>query len=244
MAEELSSKESIKRILTDLKNLDTKLLELNNIYYYHDEENIYKGYAMIVGPKDTLYYGGYYFFEFTFSHYYPFKPPVVKFKTCDGKTRFHPNLYRDGKVCLSILNTWRGETWSSCQSISTVLLQLVVLLDKEPFLHEPGITNQHKDYNSYHKIVFYKNIKHSIMYYLNKERIPEKFEMFYDIIIDKFKMNIDDILVELNKTITKNNIALYEHMLMTNVYKMTFRINYKMLLNDLEYMKKMLKDKN
>ena len=33
----------------------------------------------------------------------------LTYLTNDGNTRFHPNLYRNGKVCLSVLNTWRGK---------------------------------------------------------------------------------------------------------------------------------------
>ena len=42
---------------------------------------------------------------------YPFKPPKVTYKTNDGFTRFNPNLYKNGKVCISLLNTWQGEQW-------------------------------------------------------------------------------------------------------------------------------------
>ena len=51
---------------------------------------------------------------------YPSSAPHIQFLTTNGgKTRFNPNLYSDGKVCLSILGTWRGESgeqWSSVQN--------------------------------------------------------------------------------------------------------------------------------
>jgi len=51
---------------------------------------------------------------------YPSSAPHIVFLTTNGgKTRFNPNLYSDGKVCLSILGTWRGESgeqWSSVQN--------------------------------------------------------------------------------------------------------------------------------
>ena len=55
MSDIIISKDCIKRILKDLSNLDSKLLEENNIFYCHDEENILKGYAMIIGPEDSLF---------------------------------------------------------------------------------------------------------------------------------------------------------------------------------------------
>jgi hypothetical protein len=40
---------------------------------------------------------------------FPNKPPQVLFKTTGGgRVNFNPNLYADGKVCLSLLGTWQG----------------------------------------------------------------------------------------------------------------------------------------
>ncbi len=52
-------------------------------------------------------------------------PHIVLLTTNGGKTRFNPNLYSDGKVCLSILGTWRGESgeqWSSVQNCQVLSL--------------------------------------------------------------------------------------------------------------------------
>jgi hypothetical protein len=50
-------------------------------------------------------------------------PPQVSFKTTGGGSiRFNPNLYAEGKVCLSLLGTWsggKGEGWNA--SASTAL---------------------------------------------------------------------------------------------------------------------------
>ena len=80
--------------------------------------------VLIFGPKDTPYENGYYLFKFKFPIDYPYNPPKVVYMTNDGKTRFNPNLYRNGKVCVSILNTWSGDQWTGCQTISSVLLTL------------------------------------------------------------------------------------------------------------------------
>jgi ubiquitin-conjugating enzyme E2 Z len=107
---------TIKRIAKDVKYIlnNSASLSSENIYYKHDEENIMKGYALIIGQKDSPYGYGYYFFEFIFPNNYPFSPPEVRYLTNDGRMRFNPNLYVTGKVCLSILNTWTGESWTSC----------------------------------------------------------------------------------------------------------------------------------
>jgi ubiquitin-protein ligase len=55
------SKETISRLLKDVKGImkNPNHLKENGIYYIHDEIDILKGYAMIVGPKDTPYFGGF-----------------------------------------------------------------------------------------------------------------------------------------------------------------------------------------
>ena len=72
-----------KRIVKDIKNVKKEEDELkkNGIFYKHDEENLLKGYAMIIGPENTPYQDGFYFFTFKFNEEYPFVPPIVIFKT-------------------------------------------------------------------------------------------------------------------------------------------------------------------
>jgi ubiquitin-protein ligase len=65
------TKESISRLIRDVRDIKNNHLNENNIYYEHDNEDMLKGYALIVGPKDTPYFGGYYFFEFIFPNNYP-----------------------------------------------------------------------------------------------------------------------------------------------------------------------------
>jgi ubiquitin-conjugating enzyme E2 C len=53
----------------------------------------------INGGKDTVYQGLVYKLSLRFPKDYPFKPPQVKFDTpC-----FHPNIDKDGNICLDIL---------------------------------------------------------------------------------------------------------------------------------------------
>ena len=63
---EFVSKETITRLLKDVKQIMKSPLHENGIYYVHDDIDMMKGYAMIVGSVDTPYFGGYYFFELKF----------------------------------------------------------------------------------------------------------------------------------------------------------------------------------
>ena len=64
---------------------------------------------MIAGPDGTPYAGGLFEFDCFMPIVYPNSPPLMYLKTTGGGTvRFNPNLYADGKVCLSLLGTWEG----------------------------------------------------------------------------------------------------------------------------------------
>ena len=213
------SKSAIKRIVSDVKDLIKSPLVDQGIYYHHDEDDILKGYALITGPKDSLYYGGYYMFTFSFPKDYPHSPPVAYYHTNDGETRFHPNMYKSGKVCLSILNTWRGEPWSGCQTIRSVLLTILSVFDDKPFLHEPGITEVHPCYDLYHDIIHFRNLSFSCFIGVdvpNTKRDPkEKFNgfpvyLFHDEINRIHSLVIDDLV----KMVTdKIDVATLSHIL-------------------------------
>jgi ubiquitin-conjugating enzyme E2 Z len=175
---------SLKRIVLDTKDVMTE--PIDNIFYYAEEANMYKGYALIIGPNGTPYEKGFYFFEFNFTDSYPFSPPKVKFHNYDGFTRFNPNLYINGYVCLSILNTWEGEKWSSCQSIRSVLLTLSTILNDSPLLNEPGFTPDHPCLKDYNEIIEFKNIEISVLKYLEKTNLPYPFHYFYPTITKHF----------------------------------------------------------
>jgi ubiquitin-conjugating enzyme E2 Z len=98
--------------------------------------------ALIVGPPDTPYEFGFFEFQVKFPKDYPIKSPgVICITTNGGQTRFNPNIYAQGKVCLSILGTWpgeKGEEWSSAQGLESVLLSIQSLMSPNPWENEPG----------------------------------------------------------------------------------------------------------
>lgn len=166
-------KPCFKRIILDLSDIQKDPIE--NIHYFPDEDNILKGYALIIGPEKTPYEGGCYMFLFEFNEEYPYKPPKVIFKSNDGVTRYNPNFYRNGKVCLSILNTWNGEPWSACQSIRSILITLQMTMNENPLLNEPGVSVDHHYtcIRKYNQIITFKNMEQNIIRYMdNSSLIP------------------------------------------------------------------------
>ena len=110
-------KDTVMRLLKDIRGVMTDAtLDDCGIIYRHSETDMLTGYACIAGPSDTLYFGGYYFFLFKFPTNYPHSPPIVSYLTNTNNIRFHPNFYVNKKVCVSIVNSWRGEQWSGCQT--------------------------------------------------------------------------------------------------------------------------------
>jgi ubiquitin-conjugating enzyme E2 Z len=221
-------KDTLIRLLRDVKTLMKNPLIDNGIFYIHDDVEVLKGYAMIVGPKDTPYFGGYYLFSLNYPTDYPHSPPKVTYHTNGDGIRFNPNLYKCGKVCISLLNTWRGEQWTSCQTISSVLLTLCTLLCKDPLLNEPGINNAHRDFASYSRIIEYKNIEIAYLHMTNKdERVfSPQFDVFYGYMKEYFYKNADAIAENLEKH--KNETPKPEK-IATGLYSMTTILDYNKL---------------
>jgi ubiquitin-protein ligase len=223
------TKETITRLLKDVKDIMKGPLTNDGIYYVHDDENMLKGYALIVGPEDTPYFSGFYFFEIFYPTDYPHSPPVVHYCTNAEHIRFNPNLYTNKKVCISLLNTWRGEQWTSCQSIKTLLLTLCTLLCKDPLLNEPGVHRGDKDFEKYTRIIEYKNVDIAILQMITKKVgvFPEKFQIFYPVMKDVFLKNKESIKAFLEE---KASVFEKEEKLTTSAYGMNVLINYPKLL--------------
>ena len=67
MSEIILKKDTVNRIIKDVKDIINEPLFDNGIFYEHDEDDLLKGYAMIIGQNDTPYANGFYFFKFIFS---------------------------------------------------------------------------------------------------------------------------------------------------------------------------------
>lgn len=96
---------------------------------------------MVINP-DSAFYGGYFNCEIRFTTEYPYKPPLLRFTP----TIFHPNVYPDGRLCLSILHNPGDdilsgeqaiERWSPLQGVESVMLSILLLLDN-PEINSPA----------------------------------------------------------------------------------------------------------
>uniref|UniRef100_G1LEK4 Ubiquitin-conjugating enzyme E2 Z n=1 Tax=Ailuropoda melanoleuca TaxID=9646 RepID=G1LEK4_AILME len=127
-----------------------------------DTVDMTKIHALITGPFDTPYEGGFFLFVFRCPPDYPIHPPRVKLMTTGNNTvRFNPNFYRNGKVCLSILGTWTGPAWSPAQSISSVLISIQSLMTENPYHNEPGFEQERHpgDSKNYNECIRHETIR-------------------------------------------------------------------------------------
>eukprot|EP00035_Acanthoeca_spectabilis_P034302 m.28280 g.28280 ORF g.28280 m.28280 type:complete len:230 (+) comp6529_c0_seq1:122-811(+) len=103
-----------------------KLESLNN-------DNIYEWWVYVVGPPDTPYAGGVWKALLRFPDDFPMHPPSVQIM---GKF-FHPNVYRDGKVCISTLQMPIPDAedegvatgfWTPVSGMETIFVSVLSLL--------------------------------------------------------------------------------------------------------------------
>lgn len=145
-------KERMRRLLKEIATLRTSLPVdwETSVFVVCDEDQADCLRAMVLPPADTPYGLAPFFFDVFCPADYPARPPRVKFLTTGGgRVRFNPNLYENGKVCLSLLGTWSGPSWDPKNS---TLLQVFLSLQSmifisEPYFNEPGYestrTNAH-----------------------------------------------------------------------------------------------------
>jgi hypothetical protein len=154
-----------KRILRDVQTMVSDELTSLGIYYTYQDTTIQKGHCLLIGPPDTPYAGCPLLFSITLPAQYPFVSPTVVFETSDAHTRFHPNLYVGGKVCLSILGTFAGPSWATAMNIGTVFKSIFSLLNENPIQNEPGwesYTLEHAKAKSYADWVQYRLLRLTI----------------------------------------------------------------------------------
>ena len=162
MAENQCTQRYQKRIKNDILEIYTDPVE--GIYVCPDDEKLSVLHALIIGPKDTPYDGGFFYFLITYPEKYPLIPPKVKLMTTgDGKVRFNPNLYACGKVCLSILGTWSGPGWTSVMTTKSVLISIQSLMCENPFYNEPGFEGKDGSYKKeseqYNQRIHYQRLE-------------------------------------------------------------------------------------
>ncbi len=110
--------------------------------HFFAEDDVGRWSVFMEGPPGTPFAGGIYELELVFPANYPESPPSLRFVS----QFWHPNVYKDGPVCISILHAagddqMSGESfdirWKPINSVSSVLNSVLLLL-MEPNLSSPA----------------------------------------------------------------------------------------------------------
>ncbi|KAG7320823.1 hypothetical protein KOW79_015238 [Hemibagrus wyckioides] len=132
---------SQKALMLELKSLQEEPVEGFRITLVA-ESDLYNWEVAIFGPPNTLYEGGYFKAHIKFPIDYPYSPPTFRFLT----KMWHPNIYENGDVCISILHPpvddpqsgeLPSERWNPTQNVRTILLSVISLLN-EPNTFSPA----------------------------------------------------------------------------------------------------------
>ena len=141
--------------------------------------------VLVTGVEGTPYSGGCFVFDVYCPPEYPRGPPKVMLVTTgNGSVRFNPNLYNNGKVCLSLLGTWEGEggeTWTANSSLHQIFASIQsLIMTSGVYFNEPGYehlagTADGKALNQgYVNIVRYATVKYAMLAMLRHP--PRSFE--------------------------------------------------------------------
>ncbi|CCE91910.1 SCF E2 ubiquitin-protein ligase catalytic subunit CDC34 TDEL_0D03260 [Torulaspora delbrueckii] len=115
-----------------------------------DDSNIFVwNIGVMVLNEESIYHGGYFKAQMRFPEDFPFSPPQFRFTPAI----YHPNVYRDGRLCISILHQSGdpmtdepdAETWSPVQTVESVLISIVSLLE-DPNISSPANVDAAVDY--------------------------------------------------------------------------------------------------
>jgi ubiquitin-conjugating enzyme E2 R len=132
---------AVKALQLELKKIQAEPVEGFRVKLVNDD-NIFEWEVAIFGPPGTFYEGGYFKAHMKFPHDYPYSPPSVRFIS----KMWHPNVYENGEVCISILHPpiddpqsgeLPSERWNPTQTVRTILLSVISLLN-EPNTFSPA----------------------------------------------------------------------------------------------------------
>ncbi|CAF0931142.1 unnamed protein product [Rotaria sp. Silwood1] len=150
-----------KRLLKDLIQIQSLTIQDGVTATPLNESNLFEWQAIITGPDDTPYEGGIYELYISIPCDYPVKPPRVRFKT----EVFHPNIYKNGDICIDILQN----QWSQVMSIEKILISIRSLLN-EPNINSPANPEAALLYKE-HRNEFHRRIRNDINKQINEKSV-------------------------------------------------------------------------
>lgn len=177
ISDEVLSPKTSHRIMNDI--MECVNAEAYRIFVIPDSENVLVAHAVIVGPENTPYEGGFFYFFVKFPTNYPISPPRVKLMNTDqNAVRFNPNFYKNGMICLSILGTYSGPGWSPLNTLFSVLLSIQSLMNANPFNNAPDLRvgRESEEYTpkKYNHYIRYETMRVAVINFMKVDNVDTK----------------------------------------------------------------------
>uniref|UniRef100_A0A6B2LAY0 UBC core domain-containing protein n=1 Tax=Arcella intermedia TaxID=1963864 RepID=A0A6B2LAY0_9EUKA len=111
---------------------------LEGFFFEPNASNFFEWKIYLEGPQQTPFEGGVFELLMNFPSDYPMSPPTLRFIS----QFWHPNVYKDGKVCISILHPPGDdplsgerpeERWLPTQTVETIMLSVQSMLGDPNF---------------------------------------------------------------------------------------------------------------
>ena len=220
------------------KNIFDKDIEYyknNGIYLEYDKENSNIVYILYIIKNENIYKHSQHIFKYIYTENYPFEPPKLLYLTPRKKARLHPNFYSNGKCCLSLLGTWNGPQWTSCNNITSIINSIIPLFSDNPLQFEPTFEDiiKYKKYNDTYNLYVKYEIYNFLSY--NIINIIENTNELNTIMKKYFLDNYNDILKEIKKIENHNGDKFR-----SPVYNYDINIEYDLLVSKIESLNKKL----
>ncbi|XP_038059441.1 ubiquitin-conjugating enzyme E2 G1-like [Patiria miniata] len=131
-----------------------------------EDDDLFKWEVIIYGPPDTYFEGGFFKAELLFPQNYPNSPPKMRFVS----EMWHPNIDKNGDVCISILHEpgddkWgyeeASERWRPVHSIESILISVISMLSS-PNDESPANVDAGKEWRDDYQGAFKRNVRRTV----------------------------------------------------------------------------------
>jgi len=129
------------KIVRDLKSILDEPIE-GVFCEFLNESNVFEWRIYFEGPEASPFQGGIFEARMNFPQDYPMSPPSLTIMS----EFWHPNVYKDGRVCISILHSPGNdpmsgelpeERWMPTQTVATIMLSFQSMLS-DPNISSPA----------------------------------------------------------------------------------------------------------
>lgn len=150
----------MKRLQSEYKQI---IKEPNFFYSIEpDLKNFLNWNVLLIGPPDSPFEGGIFKCQLKFGSEYPNRPPEFKFLS----ELPHPNIYKDGRVCISILHEGHdeygyehiSERWKPSHGVNSILMSVISMLSNPNFESPANVEASvmwKNDITKYKKIIYH-----------------------------------------------------------------------------------------